>query len=287
MLAPQITLDAGTHHPKHTWLNTNFTTMFPFISFMLIISYSNTCVYAAIYRGPQQPFQEPQYQNPSSLWNFMPVMSAFAGFQHGIEPIDFQTDSRNPNSFPKPFDKAHTFRHHSNEWGISPWMPFMPPPFPPSSMQSWYMQWPWKLQGIMCPIEDLKIDGRVVEKIVHIINLLNLTQSDYEALQDGLRSWNFNMVRNTIFSLIMTRLQEDLRNEALTLLDNYGPPSSLVDALAAFTLEQKGQVEMLANANRSKDLETIMKGVITSIPDDDQPQAKKFVAVMKYLFGGL
>uniref|UniRef100_A0A914DA90 Uncharacterized protein n=1 Tax=Acrobeloides nanus TaxID=290746 RepID=A0A914DA90_9BILA len=60
-------------------------------------------------------------------------------------------------------------------------------------MQSWYMQWPWKLQGIMCPIEDLKIDGRVVEKIVHIINLLNLTQSDYEALQDGLRLWNFNM----------------------------------------------------------------------------------------------
>jgi hypothetical protein len=67
-------------------------------------------------------------------------------------------------------------------------------------------------------------------------------------------------------------------------LDRYGPPKSLVQALEAMTIEQKGHIQQLVEASsrrRTADLRRIARGLVASLPDEDQPQVSNCEMKMK------
>uniref|UniRef100_A0A1I8A7B9 EcoEI_R_C domain-containing protein n=1 Tax=Steinernema glaseri TaxID=37863 RepID=A0A1I8A7B9_9BILA len=95
---------------------------------------------------------------------------------------------------------------------------------------------------------------------------MNVSDADVDELLDVASQWNFTQVYERVYS--------KLRSQALRLIEEYGPPLSFVDALSALTVEQKAHVEELAKGHQKSELERIFRGLIASLPFEDQHQLR-------------
>ncbi|TKR68071.1 hypothetical protein L596_024113 [Steinernema carpocapsae] len=173
---------------------------------------------------------------------------------------------------------------------MGPWA-FAPAPFGPAPFAGRFGPFPmgtgWNpIRFTGWTGRPYALDGSDVAQIVEIIEAMNLTQSDIDEVIDAAYHWNFTEIYNFVYSQAM-QLQPKLRSQALRLIEEYGPPLSLIEALSALTLEQKAHIEELARSNNRRELDRISRGMTSSIPFEDQHQARKFVSMVRYVFGDL
>uniref|UniRef100_A0AC34RMK1 Uncharacterized protein n=1 Tax=Panagrolaimus sp. JU765 TaxID=591449 RepID=A0AC34RMK1_9BILA len=127
-------------------------------------------------------------------------------------------------------------------------------------------------------------DLRRFQRAGYLIWRANITQDDVRNLTTLAENWDVPGIRSAIYDLANERLTGAEKNESLQLLDELGPPLSFTDALEVFTVEQKGQVLLLFRSRRYHDIAVVTNGLIASLPDEDQPKARRFIQAIHYLF---
>ncbi|KAK0417882.1 hypothetical protein QR680_013257 [Steinernema hermaphroditum] len=130
------------------------------------------------------------------------------------------------------------------------------------------------------------LNGADVARIVEIVEAMNVSTSDYDELMDAAYRWNFTQVYDFMYTRAM-QLAPKLRSQALRLIEQYGPPLSFIDALSALTVEQKAHVEELVRSRNQREIDRVTRGLVASIPYEDQHQARKFESMLHYVFGDL
>ncbi|KAE9549065.1 hypothetical protein FO519_007718 [Halicephalobus sp. NKZ332] len=124
---------------------------------------------------------------------------------------------------------------------------------------------------------------RLFQRAGYLILRANLTQSDISNLTSLAENWDVDGIRDRIYTLVNDKFDGPERNESLQLLDELGPPLSFTDALEVFTVEQRAQVILLFKTRRYHDVAVIANGLIASLPDEDQPKARRFIQAVHYL----
>ncbi|KAH7712739.1 hypothetical protein AAVH_19930 [Aphelenchoides avenae] len=144
----------------------------------------------------------------------------------------------------------------------------------------------WRVRGYACDRDMKLLDGNDMTSAVKVIAALDLNETDYEDFSLALKNWDFSALLDVVYEKLLS-LPNKQQTEAMRLIDAYGPPQTFVSALEALTVEQKAHLDLLARDKRMRELSQVLRGVILSLPDEDQLQARKFVASVKYLFGKL
>uniref|UniRef100_A0A915E3E4 Uncharacterized protein n=1 Tax=Ditylenchus dipsaci TaxID=166011 RepID=A0A915E3E4_9BILA len=130
------------------------------------------------------------------------------------------------------------------------------------------------------------IDPEDILNFVEVFSSLNWSQSDSQNFQTASQNWDFEAMLNIVFSKLLDVKSEDIKTKGLNLLQKYSPPKSLMEAAKAFTIEQKAQIRLLVSSHRRDDLKNVIQGLIASLPDEDQRQARMSVSALKFFSGG-
>ncbi|CAD5222094.1 unnamed protein product [Bursaphelenchus xylophilus] len=141
-----------------------------------------------------------------------------------------------------------------------------------------------RVSGSMCGIEDsYMIDPSDVNTAICVIQKLNFTKTEVRQISEYANVIDLSSVLDLVYAHVF-KLDDETRSRALQLLQDYGPPESLIRAVQAMTMDQKGHIQELRHKRRVGEVRVITRGLIFSLPDEDQPQARKFVAILRYMF---
>ncbi|KAI1729699.1 hypothetical protein Ddc_02357 [Ditylenchus destructor] len=130
------------------------------------------------------------------------------------------------------------------------------------------------------------IDSSDIDDFVHVLGSLNWTDSDSAQFLASTETFAFESMLNLLFSKIVELQSDELRETGMSLLQKYSPPKSMIDATKAWTTEQKAQVRLLVTGSRTRELHIVLDGLITSLPDEDQRQARISLSALNFLSGG-
>ncbi|CAD5216240.1 unnamed protein product [Bursaphelenchus okinawaensis] len=141
-----------------------------------------------------------------------------------------------------------------------------------------------RVSGSICGIEDsYMLDAEDMATAVKVIQAMNLTRSEVNRISEYADSFDVASILDAIYPHVF-QLDEKTQSRALQLLQDYGPPESLVRAVQSLTMEQKGHIQELRHKKRLGEVKVITRGIIFSLPDEDQLQARKFVAALRFMF---
>ncbi|VDD88049.1 unnamed protein product [Enterobius vermicularis] len=116
---------------------------------------------------------------------------------------------------------------------------------------------------------NLEAEMRAARKLDRIIGY----DTEFEnAVNKGIKEWDFTLIVRTIYNAVLKRSTNSDKFEALNILEKFGPPTTLLDAVDRLSPEQKGEIALLIRSRDVAKINLILNGILISLPREDQDQ---------------